>query len=127
MERHGTKTPLGELKIRTSRTPGSTRAILRFAFLLPLFLAHSAPAAAATPAGESTANEPMLLPADHTSGVVLVAPAPLSGYNPANMLRLKPAHPEEKHPYVRPAAGSGRVVPQIEYLPGPTIKDIGSV
>jgi hypothetical protein len=130
MKALSTKTLAGKLKTRTSRFPGSVGTALVFAFLLPL-LTHSTPAAAAA-ANESTGNEPSITLANHMSGVAFDGrPMPPGSYTPANIpglaVILQPAPPEEAHPYLRPATGPGRVVPQVEYLPGPAIKDIGSV
>jgi hypothetical protein len=102
MKKHNTKTLLRGLKIRTNRIPSSAGAIL-FVFLLPLLTLSSR--AAAAPAGESTANEPLVTLSDLTPGVILDGRAMrLSHYNPSNMLRLaivlKPAHPVEARQYL---------------------------
>jgi hypothetical protein len=125
MKRLSTKTFAGKLKIRTSRTSGSTGAILLFAFLLPL-LAQSGRAAEAL-AGESANGPSATLTGPAPEGTLDGRAMLFNSSNPANPSGLEPAHPEEKRPYLRPAAGSGRAIPQVEYLPGPTIKDIGAV
>jgi hypothetical protein len=115
-----------DLKTHTSRAQSSTGATILFAFLL--FLPAHSTLAAAAPADEATASEPLAPSPDHTTGTVLEGPATWLSYpGPSNTVRLQSAQPEEKLPNLRPASGSGRVIPQVEYLPGPTIKDIGAV
>ncbi len=103
MKMHSTKTLPREPKIHTNGIPRSAGAILLFASLFVLATLSSQ--AAAAPAGESTANEPLVTLTDLTPGVILDGRAMLlSHYNPSNMLRLaivlKPAHPTEARQYL---------------------------
>ncbi len=103
MKMQSTKKLPMELNKRITRIGRSMGAILLSASLFALTTLSGR--AAAAPAGDSTANEPLVTLTDLTPGVVLDGRAMLLGhYNPSNMLRLaivlKPAHPEEARQYL---------------------------